>query len=103
MALGGGKWFAENKKLPGSYINFEQSAEDAAAANLPSNGGADPDNPYALLTYDLGGDSVIYHSSYVSSALVLILTNDLFIDLALLSEFGAGLVMGATEVISNYC
>ena len=42
------------------------------------------------------------YSSYVSSALVLILTNDLFIDLALLSEFGAGFVPCITEVISTY-
>ena len=31
MALGGGVWFSQNKKLPGSYINFVSRASAAAA------------------------------------------------------------------------
>jgi hypothetical protein len=31
MALGGGKWISQNKKLPGSYINFVSAARATAA------------------------------------------------------------------------
>ena len=36
MALGGGTWFTQNKKLPGSYINFVSAAK--ATANLADRG-----------------------------------------------------------------
>ncbi len=98
MALGGGKWFAENKKLPGSYINFEGSVEDAAGANYPKNGGADPDNPYALLTYDLGADRLFY-GLHVPCAYYLFIGDDLHFDITVTGVFPAGIALVMTEII----
>ena len=36
MALGGGKWLFQNKKLPGTYINFV--SKDRASANVAERG-----------------------------------------------------------------
>lgn len=74
MALGGGKWFAENKKIPGAYIDFEGSPEDAANAVYPANGGADPYNPYAFLVYDCGVDFLFY-VPYISCSCYLFISD----------------------------
>ena len=97
MALGGGKWFSENKKLPGSYINFEGSPVDAAGANYPANGGADPFNPYALPTYDLGADELFY-GFYIASA-YLFIVNDVIGDIVANGSFPVAIVLSMTEIV----
>jgi len=49
MALGGGLWFTQNKKLPGSYINF---ISIASASSAPKVGSA--------MSF-LQTDSIIHH------------------------------------------
>ena len=95
MALGGGKWFAENKRIPGAYIDFEGS--DPNSAIYPANGGADPYNPYAFLMYDCG-EQPLFYSQYLTCAYYLFISDNFQFDLSFTLDVNTAIGFSFTSI-----